>query len=147
MGAEIGTVGLENGANWVLRAYQPIEGLTPLARPADAPKVGKAFECLREACEDHPNHDDPEMVRVPGVRTPKSRFDNVVRTKIGGYASTIQSEPWWGSERHPAEPRFCLQINSEEKAQLSWGHDGTIYIARGTTPEYEDQWFLDWQCF
>lgn len=145
--AGAGALGRENGENWVLRAYGSTDGLTPLERPADAPKLGKPFECLWEECEDHPNADDPELVRVPGARAPRSNFDNLARTKIGGYASTIQGELWWAAEPHPATPRFCLQVNSEEKAQLAWGHGGTLYFARGTAAGQEHRWFLDWQCF
>lgn len=140
-------LGRENGSGWVLRAYKSLEGLTALVRPPDAPHLGKAFECAWEKVEDHPNYDDSECVTVPGARAPRKNFDNVARTKIGGYASTIQSVPWWGDDPHPARPRFCLQINSEEKAQIGWGDAGTLYIARGTTSGTEDQWFLDWQCF
>ena len=32
-----------------------------------------------------------------------------------------------------------------DKAGVSWGDAGTIYIARGTAPGCEDEWFLDWQ--
>jgi hypothetical protein len=137
----------ENGRNWVLRTYSSLEGLARLATPADAPKVKKGFECRWEECEDHPNHDDPEMVKVPGARCPRGGFDNVARTKIGGYATTIQSEPWWGHTAHSAEPRYCLQINSEEKAGAIWGDGGAIYLARGSAADCSDQWFLDWQCF
>jgi uncharacterized protein YwqG len=144
---EDGELGRENGERWVLRAYKSLDGLAPLVVPANAPELGKAFECAWEKVEDHPNDDDPEIVNVPGARTPRKDFDNVARSKIGGYASTIQSEPWWGYDSHPAGPRFCLQINSEEKAQLAWGDGGALYIARGTTPGAEAQWFLDWQCF
>jgi len=139
--------GRENGDGWVLRAYKSVEGLTLLVPPPNAPKIGKPFECAWERVEDHPNHDDPERVNVPGARAPRSGFENVARTKVGGYASTIQSEPWWGYDPHPAQPRFCLQINSEEKAQLAWGDAGTLYLARGTTPGTGEQWYLDWQCF
>jgi hypothetical protein len=76
-----------------------------------------------------------------------SNFDNVVRTKIGGYASTIQSELWWDLEDHPANPKFCLQIDSEEKPSVVWTGGGTVYLARGTAPGYESRWYLDCQCF
>jgi uncharacterized protein YwqG len=140
-------LGRENGDGWILRAYKSLEGLATLVPPPNVPKTGKAFECAWEKIADHPNHDDPERVSISGARTPRSGFENVARTKVGGYASTIQSEPWWGYDPHPAQPRFCLQINSEEKAQLAWGDGGTLYIARGTAPGTGEQWYLDWQCF
>ena len=144
---ELGNLSRENGADWVLRAYPSIEGLVRIAPPGGAPRVKKGFECRWEECEDHPNHDDPDIVPVPGSRRPRGGFDNVARTKIGGYASTIQAEPWWGHTPHPAEPKYCLQINSEEKAGVVWGDGGTIYLARGTAAGCGNLWFLDWQCF
>jgi uncharacterized protein YwqG len=87
------------------------------------------------------------MVIPAGSRRPRAELENVARTKIGGYATTIQSEPWWGHTARPGEPKFCLQINSEEKAGVFWGDGGAIYLARGTAPDYRDRWFLDWQCF
>ncbi len=114
-------------------AYKSLVSLL-LVRPPDAPKLGKAFECVWEKVEDHPNHDDPERVSVPGVRAPRSRFENVARTKVGGYASTIQSEPWWGYDPHPAQPRFCLQINSEEKASNSSGEITARSISPAAPP-------------
>jgi len=145
--AEFGVLSQENGRDWRLRTYKSLDGLVRIPAPGDAPRVKKGFECRWEECEDHPNHDDSELVVPAGSRRPRTELDNIARTKVGGYASTIQSEPWWGSRAHPSEPRFCLQINSEEKAGLIWGDAGAIYLARGTTPGTEDQWFLDWQCF
>jgi uncharacterized protein YwqG len=145
--SELGTLNRENGQDWVLRTYTSLEGLTRIAAPGNAPKLKKGFECRWEESEDHPNHDDSEMVKTSGARRPRTGFDNVARTKVGGYASTIQSEPWWGYDAHPAEPKFCLQINSEEKAGAIWGDGGTIYLARGTALGCGDRWFLDWLCF
>jgi hypothetical protein len=144
---ESAKLGRENGQNWVLRTYPSLEGLVRMTAPADAPKLRKGFECRWQEAEDHPNHDDPEIVLPPGDRRPGTQLENVVRTKVGGYASTIQCEPWWGYDRHPAQPRFCLQINSEEKPGLIWPGGGTVYLARGTAPGSEGMWFLDLQSF
>ena len=136
----------EDSSNWIVRTYQSLDGLAPLAVPAGAPKMRKGFECLWEELDDHPNYDDPELVPVPGTRRPRSNFDNVIRTKVGGYASTIQSELWWDLHGHPANPKFCLQINSEEKPGVVWTGGGTVYIGRGREPGYENRWYLDYQC-
>ena len=66
---------------------------------------------------------------------------------VGGYASTIQSEPWWGLEEHPSAPVYSLQINSEEKLGLAWGDAGMLYLARGTAEGCRAGWFLDCQCY
>jgi hypothetical protein len=71
----------------------------------------------------------------------------VARTKIGGRATKIQSEPWRDYKAHPAEPKYCVQINSEEKPGLIWGDGGAIYLARGTAAGSENRWFLDWQSY
>ena len=115
----------ENGNNWCLRAYKSLDGLSPMVAPPDAPKVKKGFECRWEESTDA----------------------KIARTKIGGSATHIQSEPWWEYRAHPAAPVYCLQINSEEKVGLGWGDSGTLYIARGTASGSEDDWFLDIQFF
>ncbi|HYX69815.1 MAG TPA: DUF1963 domain-containing protein [Terriglobales bacterium] len=144
---ELSDLAEENGTNWCLRAYKSLDDLVATPAPPGAPKVKKGFECLWQECEDHPNRDDPEVVKVPGARWPRAGFENLARTKIGGYASTIQGEPWWALKEHPCRPNYCLQINSEEKAGLIWGDGGTLYLARGTAPGCQERWFLDWQCF
>jgi hypothetical protein len=53
---------------------------------------------------------------------------------VGGYASNIQSEQWWGYSNHPADLHFCFQISSEPKVSLEWGDGGVMYFARGTVP-------------
>ena len=139
----------DNGDNWVLRAYTSLDGLVELKRPAGAPHLHKGFECSWEAADDHPNYDDPARV-VPdgyGDSDEDDSLENLARTKIGGYLSTIQSEAWWDQQDHPAKPQYCLQINSEEKVSLMFGDSGTLYLARGTTDGCRGEWFLDWQCF
>jgi uncharacterized protein YwqG len=137
----------ENGKGWCLRAYESLDGLAPIARPEKAPSVKRGFECRWEACDDYPNHDDPERIVPDGFDADEIELDNVARTKIGGYASSIQSEPWWGCKKHTADPAFCVQINSEEKVGLVWGDGGAIYLARGTAEGRQSDWFLDWQCY
>ena len=80
-----------------MRAYEALEGLVRIAAPIGAPKVKKGFESRWEECEDHPTHDDPEVVVAEGASRPRGELENVARTKIGGYASLIQSEPLVGT--------------------------------------------------
>jgi uncharacterized protein YwqG len=126
---DLGTLAEENGSDWCLRAYPSLEDLAPLAPPSGATATRKGFECRWEEAKDR-------------------RGENgLYRTKIGGYASEIQAEPWWELKAHPAKPAYCLQINSEPKAGLQWGDNGAIYIGRGTAEGWRDHWFLDWQCY
>jgi hypothetical protein len=90
--------------------------------------VKKGFECRWSQCND-------------------TSKNNAARTKIGGFPTEIQSEPWWEYRAHPANPEYCLQVNSEEKVGLIWGDGGRLAIGRGTSSGYENEWFLDWQSF
>lgn len=140
-------LGREDGENWRLLTYKSLDGLIALDRPAGAPAMKRGFECRWEALADHPNYDDPEKVVPEGFDDSDIDLENLAHTKVGGYASTIQSEPWWGLEDHPARPAFCIQIASEQKVGLSWGDGGMVYLARGTAAGCEDRWFLDWQFY
>jgi uncharacterized protein YwqG len=144
---ETGKLADRNGVDWCLRAYPSLDGMVPIAAPGNAPALNRGFECRWEECDDHPNADDSDWIVPDGFDDSGVELENLARTKIGGYASTIQSEPWWGYRRHPAAPAYCLQINSEEKAGLAWGDAGAVYLARGTAEGCKDQWFLDWQCY
>jgi uncharacterized protein YwqG len=127
---DLGNLSEENGRDWRVRAYSSVEGMVPLAIPGDAPRARKGFECRWEEADDF-----------------RTASKNVARTKIGGFPSSIQGECWWDLKNHTANPKYCLQINSEEKPGLIWGDGGTIYVARGTAAGCEDRWFLDWHCF
>jgi uncharacterized protein YwqG len=144
--ADLGSLGEENGQGWSLRAYNITDGLVPLTCPLNTPKVKCGFECQWEGCDDHPSFDDPEVIVPAGFDPSEVQLENLHRTKIGGYASNIQSEQWWNYRAHSANPKYCFQIDSEDKVGLVWGDSGTIYLARGTVSGLENQWFLDWQC-
>ncbi len=144
---DFGVLSQTNGMDWHLRTYVSLDSLVPLPTPDGAPKSKKGFECRWEACDDHPNDDDPDVIMPEGMRRPRAALENVARTKIGGYVSTIQSEPWWEYSAHPSCPKYCLQIGSEAKAGMVWGDGGMIYLARGTAQGAQNDWFLDWQSF
>ncbi len=137
----------ESGKDWCLRAYKSLLDVVPLSPPAGAPRVDRSFECRWEESADYPTYDDPGIQLPEGFEASDVDLENVRRTKIGGYASHIQSELWWDQRPHPAKPRFCWQIDSEKKAGLAWGDSGMVYLARGTAPGCTDRWFLDWQCY
>jgi len=140
------TWGKENLDGWCLRTYAGLGGLAPLSRPSGAPKGEKPCECRWEVFDDYPKADDPELVTVDGVDPLENDLPHVHRTKVGGFPSIIRRELWWDSRAHPAQPKFCVQIDSEPKAALAWGDSGTLYLARGTADGFRDKWYLDWQC-
>lgn len=137
----------ENGRDWRLFAHTSLAGLVPLPRPADAPKLRRGAECRWTLSDDHPEFDDPDRQPIEGFDDSEVELENIARTKIGGYASTIQSEPWWHLNEHPSQPAYCLQINSEEKVSLMFGDSGIVYLARGSADGAKDEWFLDCQCY
>lgn len=143
---EEGLLAEENNINWSVRAYRTLQRLAPLAVPSGC-GLPVGFECAWSQVSDYPKYDDPDLIVPEGFDNSEIHLENVHRTKIGGYASNIQSEPWWGYRAHPSGPMYCLQIDSEEKAGLVWGDGGTVYIARGTTRGCSDEWFLDWQSY
>jgi hypothetical protein len=136
----------ENNVTWSVRAYATAHGLVPLSPPKGS-TLERGFECSWSVVEDQPVYDDPDLVVPEGFDNADIHLDNIHRTKIGGYPSNIQSEPWWGYRVHPSQPRYCFQVDSEEKVGLHWGDAGTVYIARGTAPGCDGEWFLDWQCY
>jgi uncharacterized protein YwqG len=128
--SELGNLDRENHVNWELRAYPSLENLAALQSPIGTPVLKRGFECRWEAAVDR-----------------SSDSEGLAFTKVGGYPTEIQSEPWWDYDDHPAKPKYCLQINSEEKVGLFWGDGGMVCLARGTTEGYAGSWYLDWQCF
>jgi hypothetical protein len=130
-----------------LRTYESAEGLVTLEPPAGAPALRKGFECRWEAVDDYPCPEDPDAENPRDLDLSEVELPNDGRTKIGGWPSLVQAELSWQAEEHPARPRYCLQIASEEKASLGFGDAGTLYLGRGTATGFERQWFLDWQAF
>jgi hypothetical protein len=137
--------------HFCIRAYKSLDKLVPLPVPQGA-TFEKGFEARYELAEDQPHYDDPDLILPKNLANPSQEYDQTIEqfknqycSKIGGYASSIQSAPF--SDIHPAKPKFCLQIDSEAKIGLMWGDSGSFYIARGTAPGFEDQWFAECQFY
>jgi uncharacterized protein YwqG len=147
-------LGHDNGDGWLVRAYDRLDDLRPLTIPQGA-TVPRGFEVRYDLVDDQPVYDDPDVIVPAGYDHDDVHLDNVHRTKIGGYASNIQSEQWWhyysmpedAEQFQPSQPRYCFQIASEEKVGLYWGDNGILYFARGTAPGHQSRWFLDTQCY
>lgn len=131
-----------------IRTYTNLEELIPLSAPTGSLPT-RGFEVRYELGIDTPCYDDPLLNNhiYEEDELQRMREDHKYCSKIGGYASSLQSYPFEGLYHHPAKPQFCLQIDSEEKVGLMWGDAGTLYIARGTTPGFENSWFSEIQFF
>lgn len=142
--------------SWELRAYKDLTSLVPAVTPSQPWHWVRGFECRWQEITDYPSYDDSELKLPNGYSLeddlPEEMHGlNVRRSKIGGFASTIQHEVEFvpavktadGWERGE-NPPFVLQINSEEKSRLMWADNGTLYIGR--TPGI-DQWFASCQFY
>jgi hypothetical protein len=148
-----------NGVNWALRAYPSLDGLVPLAEPPPA-RTGdlklrnsqdltlRPFPIRWQRHLDYPCRDDipPGLLDAWDAwaedRDPALTFDG---TKIGGWPFCIQCEVHWQTGgRLVKDCQYVLQLGSEHKAGLSWGHAGLGYIAR-QPGRGSDGWHLTWQ--
>ncbi len=141
--------GTPNGDGWLLRAYPSLEGLVALEPPSDKGFI-KPFPIRWELIEeDYPAWDDAASLRLPPEIDDNyhSLFETQQGTKIGGWPFTVQCEICWAPwNQHPANPGYVFQIDSESKAQWSWGDAGFGYIGRGTG-NAKNVWTLEWQCY
>lgn len=138
--------------SWELRAYTALSNLVPASKPLQPWPWLKGFECRWEQVTDYPCYDDAELLLPAGYSLeddlPEERHGlNVRRSKIGGFASTIQHEVEFFSEagwlRDGTIP-FAFQINSEEKTLLMWADNGTLYVGRSPKT---GEWFVSCQFY
>ena len=132
-----------------IRCYRDIDAL----QPAVVPDHGSSILPFEARWNDDPSTDYPTHDTMPidfdalgiGDFYDQDGIDGVWRTKIGGWPSCIQSEPWWDYREDGAEFEFALQINSEDKSKCWWGDGGSVYIARHRSDP--NLWAFDTQCF
>ena len=137
-----------NGDGWELRAYSSLDGLVEI----DAPRHGSHIRPLPIRWElidaDYPCWEDAVSVVPANVSEEYlDLFENAPDSKVGGWPTLLQSEIYWAPfNRHPANPTYAFQIDSEEKAGWMWGDAGVGYFGRGTG-EAAATWTLAWQCY
>jgi hypothetical protein len=143
-------ISTSNGEGWLLRPYSSLSGLASIAQPELRAEGIKPFAIRWELVdEDYPCWDDAaEMDLPPEVDEDFSDlFHNIDATKLGGWPTLIQSEIYWAPHnRHPANPEYAFQINTEPKARWQWGDAGVGYFGRGTG-EHTDVWTFERQCY
>ena len=135
-GSEAGT--------YAIRTYASLDGLQVRTQP---PFRGTPwlFEQGAEAQwqapqDDHPCYDDPAMRLPDGMDEFPQEAHGECRdgTKLGGYARSLQHEVHFFAfddigdrwAYSPKEPEYVLQIDSDEKAGLSWVDGGIVYLGR-----------------
>lgn len=137
-----------NGEGWELRAYSSLENLTEIV----APKYDSAIQPFPISWqlieEDYASWED---VAIPLPEEIEEDYNDLFKvadcSKIGGWPNLIQGELEWAPfNRHPANPTYTFQIQSEAKAHWMWGDTGIGYFGRGTG-QAKDVWTLTWQCY
>ena len=136
-----------NGDGWALRTYATLDGLVEIEEPKPTNLI-RPFPVRWELIEeDYPCWDDVDIKVPPEVADNYyDLFENRDGSKVGGWPSLIQAEIYWAPwNKHPANPAYVFQIDSEEKAHWAWGDAGVGYFGRGTG-NATDQWAFEWQC-
>ncbi|WP_243614700.1 DUF1963 domain-containing protein [Shimia aestuarii] len=132
-----------------IRVYDSLAELQQVKVPSHKSPF-KAFEARwnDQVQVDYPTHDtmpiDFDQLGI-GDYYDQEGIDGVLATKLGGWPSCIQSEPWWDYRMEGQGFEYALQLDSEEKANCWWGDAGTVYIARHKTKKH--LWAIDFQCY
>lgn len=138
-----------NGDKWCLRTYSKLEELAPIHPPKYQSYI-KPFQLRPKLeAEDFPCWEDCPVDLTEEVEDEyENLFPNVSGLKIGGWPTLVQNEIYWAPlNQHTAKPAFVLQIDSDDKAHMMWGDSGILYFGRGTTPGYENKWYMSRQCY
>lgn len=138
-----------NGPNWCLRAYPSVNSLTPLV-PIKMGTHLKPFPMRPGVVDEgYPNWEDVNVELDEVVADNYyDHFDNVSGRKLGGWPTLVQSEIFWAPwNKHPAWPQYVFQIDTTEKDNWMWGDNGVGYFGPGTSPNQENDWTCEWQCY
>ncbi|HWE95072.1 MAG TPA: DUF1963 domain-containing protein [Tepidisphaeraceae bacterium] len=137
-----------NGDGWCLRAYPAKAEVQPIEEPAHGSPLRPHSVHWELIEHDYPTYDDlpPDFPDELRDQYFDLDFENTGGTKLGGWPTNIQAEIYWAPfNRHPANPRYVFQIDSEPKANWFWGDQGVGYFGRGTGAS-RDVWTMSWQC-
>lgn len=138
----------ESVSSFFVRAYPCLDDLVPVS----APSHGSAFlpfeaRWMDKHQTDYPTHDtmpiDFDSLGV-GDYYEQQGIDGVHKTKLAGWPSCIQSEPWWDYREEGDGFEYVLQIDSEEKSKCWWGDGGAVFVARHK--KKRNLWAFDLQC-
>lgn len=131
--------------SWILRSYASAADLVEIERPDGdfgfdgVPLTHKLVEKDTPDWQDVSDEIDDDL-------WPKKGLDREFRARVGGWPELVQSEICWAPHnKHPANPKFAFQIDSDPDLNLWIGDAGNLYFGRGTG-EHRDQWAMEWQC-
>ncbi len=138
----------ESEGSWLVRTYKTVSKLRALQSPKIESEVRPVSLGPPVLIEDYPCFEDlDEEVEDELWDSFSERYPTARGVKLGGWPSLVQSEIYWAPlNRHPAEPRYVLQVDSLEEAGWQWGHDGCAYLGRGTAKGRQNEWAFEWQC-
>jgi hypothetical protein len=136
-----------NGASWCLRTYRSVGALVPLVAPLHGSTIRDSDVRWGNVTPDLPTHDLLPLDLPDNLRETyyEMNFPRIHVTKLGGWPSCVQSEPWWYLQNNDDDFSFAIQIDSESKAGWMWGDNGTAYFARSQRDPRK--WAFDWQCY
>ncbi|WP_299415486.1 DUF1963 domain-containing protein [uncultured Sulfitobacter sp.] len=123
----------EVDATWALRSYPSLKGLTIPRVNGDRSPLSPRLGEWSSTAPDYANHDTAGAVVDTQVNDVYA-YDwahGVYQTKLGGWPSTTQSEPWWDYTKTDHTWDYALQIANEPQAGWQgWGDNGSAFLAR-----------------
>lgn len=137
----------KNGNGWIIKEYKTIENMVSCPTPNDV-AILKSFPIHWELHKeyDYPcweecwNYVDLDYVNKSEELTEEffDDYDNYNNTKVGGYASYIQSPPSFDMYN------YVFQISSEEKPRFNIADSGNLYFYKSKD---NNEWFMHWDCY
>jgi hypothetical protein len=136
----------KNGDGWLLIEHDSTENMITVPTPNECNKY-KTFQIKwsKGGKPDYPCWEESwyyfDMDEINESEELSDRFfdefDRYTKTKIGGYASFIQS-PCLGNFE------YVFQISSEQKPLFMVGDNGNIYVLKS---KIDGQWYMEWDCY
>jgi len=138
--------GAANGACWLLRTYDRLEGLSAMTIPPEFERRRPRSIRYRLLERDLPDYDDAADLDGADEFEDvwEDEFGAAEGSKLGGWPSLLQSEIFWApNNEHPADPQYVFQLARLERI-TPIPADTVLYFGRGSC-ESRPMWTLAWQ--